>query len=117
MVTSVDPLNNDFPSGHVSLSVTPFLIFAYGGTQYRKMAYFLGATTVAIVFSVLYLGVHWPADVFAGFILGVAAVVAARSERVQMTIDRYVRIVSQKLLREKPEASTEAATNPRQEQR
>lgn len=102
MVTSVDPLDNDFPSGHVSLSVTPFLIFAYAGIHYRRMAYFLGVTAVAIVFSVLYLGVHWPADVFAGFLLAVGATVAARSEKIQMTIDRYVRIVSQRLFKEKP---------------
>lgn len=106
MVTSVDPLDNDFPSGHVSLSVTPFLLFAFSGIQYRRMTYFLGWATLAIVFSVLYLGVHWPADVFAGFILAVAATVAARNERIQMTIDRYVRLVSQKLLREKPEEAS-----------
>ena len=117
MVTSVDPLNNDFPSGHVSLSVTPFLIFAYAGIQYRGMSYFLGVTTVAIVFSVLYLGVHWPADVFAGFILGVGAVVAARSERIQMTIDRYVRIISRKLFKDRTESTAEAATTPEQKQR
>ncbi|OGS56881.1 MAG: hypothetical protein A3K60_01645 [Euryarchaeota archaeon RBG_19FT_COMBO_56_21] len=105
MVTSVDPLDNDFPSGHVSLSVTPFLLFAYAGVQYRRMSYFLGGATIAIAFSVLYLGVHWPADVFAGFILAVAATVAARNERIQMRIDRYVRIISRKLFREKPEGA------------
>jgi len=106
MVTSVDPLDNDFPSGHVSLSVTPFLIFAYAGIHYRRMSYFLGITTVAIVFSVLYLGVHWPADVFAGFLLAVGATVAARSEKIQMTIDRYVRIISQRLFKDKSEAES-----------
>jgi len=107
MVTSVDPLNNDFPSGHVSLSVTTFLVFAYAGSWYKRLTYFLAGACVAIVFSVLYLGVHWPADVFAGFLLAVGATVAARSDRIQMGIDRYVRIVSQKLFREKkpPETS------------
>lgn len=103
MVTSVDPLNNDFPSGHVSLSVTTFLVFAYAGTWYRKFAYFLAGACVAIVFSVLYLGVHWPADVFAGFLLAVGATVAARSDRIQMGIDRYVRIISQRLFKEPKE--------------
>lgn len=111
MVTSVDPLDNDFPSGHVSLTVTTFLVFAYAGIQYRRLSYFLGAATVGIAFSVLYLGVHWPADVFAGFLLAVGATVAARSDRIQMTFDRYVRIISRKLFREVPEpaASSEGS--------
>ncbi len=101
MVTSVDPLNNDFPSGHVSLSTTTFLVFAYAGSRYRKFSYFLGGSTIAVVFAVLYLGVHWPADVFAGFLVAVGATVAARSDGIQMTIDRYVRIISRRLLNEK----------------
>lgn len=100
MVTSIDTLNNDFPSGHVSLSVTTFLVFAYAGSAYRRFSYFLAGATAAIVFAVLYLGIHWPADVFAGFLVAVGSTVAARSDRVQMTIDRYVRMVSQKLLGE-----------------
>jgi membrane-associated phospholipid phosphatase len=101
MVTSVDPLNNDFPSGHVSLSTTTFLVFAYAESRYRKFSYFLGGSTIAVIFAVLYLGVHWPADVFAGFLVAVGATVAARSDRVQMTIDRYVRIISRRLFNEK----------------
>jgi membrane-associated phospholipid phosphatase len=97
MVTSVDPLNNDFPSGHVSLAVTTLLIFSYGGVAYRKFSYFLTAATAAIVFAVLYLGVHWPADVFAGFLVAVFAFTAAGSEKIQMTIDRYVRAVTQRV--------------------
>lgn len=103
MVTSIDPLNNDFPSGHVSLSVTTFLVFAYAGTWYKKFTYFLAGACVAIVFAVLYLGVHWPADVFAGFLLAVGATVAARSDRIQMSIDRYVRKISLMLFGEEKE--------------
>lgn len=108
MVTSVDPLNNDFPSGHVSLAVTTLLIFAYAGRQYRSLYYFLIFATISIVFAVLYLGVHWPADVFAGFLLAVFTVVAANSEKVQMTIDRYVRGLNDRIFREKtvPEPMT-----------
>jgi membrane-associated phospholipid phosphatase len=101
MVTSIDPLNNDFPSGHVSLSVTAFLIFATAGTTYRRFSYFLGAATVATVVAVLCLGIHWPADVLAGFLVGIFAAMAARNERIQMTMDRWVRAVSDRIF--KPE--------------
>lgn len=101
MVTSVDPLNNDFPSAHVSLSTTTFLVFVYAGSGYRRFSYFLGGSTIAVVIAVLYLGVHWPADVFAGFLVAVGVTVAARSDRIQMTIDRYVRIISRRLLNER----------------
>lgn len=97
MVTSVDPLNNDFPSGHVSLTTTTLLVFAYAGPQYKRFTVFLGAATAAIVFSVLILGVHWPADVVAGFLLGVGATVAARADKVQTTVDRYVRALNERL--------------------
>jgi membrane-associated phospholipid phosphatase len=75
-------------------------VFVYAGTQYRRFSYFLGGATVAIVFAVLYLGIHWPADVFAGFVVAVAATVAARSDKVQMTVDRYVRRASRWLFKD-----------------
>ena len=105
MVTSVDPLNNDFPSGHVSLSVTAFLIFATAGTTYRRFSYFLGAATVATVVAVLCLGIHWPADVLAGFLVGIFAAMAARNERIQMTMDRWVRAVSDRIFKPEEEGS------------
>lgn len=97
MVTSVFSLNNDFPSGHVSLAVTTFLVFATAGVGYRKFSYFLGGSAVAIVIAVLYLGIHWPADVFAGFLVAIGTTVAARTDKIQMTIDRWVRSLSEKI--------------------
>jgi len=110
MVTSVDPLNNGFPSGHVSLAVTTLLVFATKRQEYRRFYYFLICAIVCIAFSVLYLGIHWPADVFAGCLVAVAATVASRSEKIQMTVDRYVRALSQRLFKEK---ETEALSPPR----
>jgi membrane-associated phospholipid phosphatase len=105
MVTNIDPLNNDFPSGHVSLSVTAFLIFATAGTSYRRFSYFLGAAMVATVIAVLCLGIHWPADVVAGFLVGIFAAVAARNDRIQMTIDGWVRAISDRILKPAEEVS------------
>lgn len=97
MVTNVDPLNNDFPSAHVSIITITLLTFGYGGAHFRKLYYFLVATTALVVFAVLYLGIHWPADVFAGFVVAVFAFVAAGNDRVQMTLDRYVRAANLRL--------------------
>lgn len=115
MVTSVDPLNNDFPSGHVSLMVTTLLVFAFAGREYRAFTYFLIFATVTISFAVLYLGIHWPADVFAGFVLGVLAVVIARTRRVQMTVDRHIRMLNAKLFKERPMGSADSASSPKPE--
>ena len=101
IVTSVDPLNNDFPSAHISLVVTALLVLISAGVDYRRYYYFVACAAIAITFSVLYLGVHWLADVFAGFVLAIGAYIVSGNERVQMTFDRYVRTLSAKLARKK----------------
>jgi membrane-associated phospholipid phosphatase len=104
VVTSVDPLDNDFPSGHVSLIVTTLLVLVAAGRDYKTYYYFVGLATAAIVFAVLYLGVHWIADVFAGFLLAVGATVLSKNERVAMGFDRLVRRISAKIFKENVEA-------------
>ena len=98
VVTSVDPLNNDFPSGHVSIVLTTMLVLGSAGWGRRGYVYFLAASVVGIVFAVLYLGVHWLADVFGGFVLAVGATMLASNEKVLMKIDRQVRKVSERLI-------------------
>lgn len=100
MVTGVDPLNNDFPSGHVSLVLTPLLVLGTAREDYKVYYRFLVAACVGIVFAVLYLGVHWLADVFGGFALGIGAYLISGNERVQMTVDRYFRAVTVRLVGE-----------------
>ncbi len=104
MVTSIDPLNNDFPSAHVSLVVTALLVLVYAGVDYRRYYYFVAFAAVGITFSVLYLGVHWLADVFGGFALAVVAYVISGNERIQMAFDRHVRALTRKIFKEKDPA-------------
>ncbi len=99
IVTSIDPLNNDFPSAHISLVVTALLILVSAGVDYRRYYYFVSLAAVGIAFSVLYLGVHWLADVFAGFVLAIGAYIFSGNERVQMTFDRYIRTISSRFSR------------------
>jgi len=97
MVTGIDPLDNDFPSAHVSIMVITILTCHYSGERWRKVYIFAVASTALVVFAVLYLGIHWPADVFSGFLAAIFAFAVATSERVQMTIDRYVRTANRRL--------------------
>jgi membrane-associated phospholipid phosphatase len=105
VVTSVDPLNNDFPSGHVSIVLTTLLVLMSAGWARRGYVYFLAASVVGIVFAVLFLGVHWLVDVFAGMVLAVGATMLASNERVQMTVDRYVRRLSSRLMEDEEDVS------------
>jgi undecaprenyl-diphosphatase len=72
-----------FPSGHAMLSATCYLTLGTllaGVTEARRLkAYILGiavALTVIIGMSRVYLGVHWPTDVLAGWALGAAWAIA-----------------------------------------
>ena len=76
---AVDVTSMSFPSGHAMLSAVTYLtlgaMLARTQTQQRVRAYILGAAvllTLIIGASRVYLGVHWPTDVLAGWCLGAA---------------------------------------------
>jgi undecaprenyl-diphosphatase len=68
-----------FPSGHSALSAATFLTLAVliaslepnRGTKAMVFALAV-ALIIAVGFSRIYLGVHWPSDVLAGWCLGAA---------------------------------------------
>jgi membrane-associated phospholipid phosphatase len=66
-------IDNCFPSFHTSLAVTVALFAIRSGR--RAFAVVMTAMAAAIIFSTVYLGVHWLTDVGAGIIVGVVAYV------------------------------------------
>lgn len=76
---AVEVTSMSFPSGHAMLSAVTYLTLGalLARTQERRRArgYILGAAvvlTLLIGISRIYLGVHWPTDVLAGWCLGAA---------------------------------------------
>jgi membrane-associated phospholipid phosphatase len=73
----VTETNFAFPSGHALAAATFYPLLAYlatrGAPRAAKAVGYLLAAAVALYIGVgrLYLGVHWPSDVLAGWILGI----------------------------------------------
>jgi undecaprenyl-diphosphatase len=63
------PRSSSFPSGHATMSVACATVLS---VLVPRAAPAFVALAAAIAYSRLYLGVHWPLDVFAGAALGVA---------------------------------------------
>ncbi|MDA8226242.1 MAG: phosphatase PAP2 family protein [Desulfitobacterium hafniense] len=63
-----------FPSGHSQGAATFYLYLA---SQWKKRLIILFSLIMIITigFSRLYLGLHWPADIFGGYFIGILAVV------------------------------------------
>lgn len=75
----VDTTSMSFPSGHAMLSAITYLtigaLLARAAARAADRAYILAAAialTLLIGVSRLYLGVHWPSDVLAGWCFGAA---------------------------------------------
>lgn len=79
-----------FPSGHAMLSAVTYLtlgaLLTQGEPQRRVRAYIVGAAialTATIGLSRIYLGVHYPSDVLAGWLVGVAwALICRHAARI-----------------------------------
>jgi undecaprenyl-diphosphatase len=78
-VPAADPLlrwdvGGSLPSGHAATSAAAVVILAY---LIGRGALWLGLLAVAIGFARVYVGVHYPLDVLAGAVLGLAVGLAA----------------------------------------
>lgn len=69
--------SNSFPSGHSTISVATYFVLAIvlaGLVQRRRSRAMIHAVATLLILSIgfsrVYLGVHWPTDVLAGWALG-----------------------------------------------
>ena len=70
------PATYSFPSGHATVSFACATVLALA---VPRLAWPLYALAVLISFSRVYVGVHYPFDVLAGAVLGVAIAIALRT--------------------------------------
>jgi len=72
-VRVVDPfLDNDFPSLHAALSVMALMVVVFR-TNLHRYKVFAAVSTAAILFSTVYLGIHWIIDLVAGAVLALVS--------------------------------------------
>ena len=69
------PATHSFPSGHATVSFACATVLALAVPRLRVPLYVLAAL---IAFSRVYVGVHYPLDVLAGAVLGIALATALR---------------------------------------
>lgn len=77
----VDVGNNSFPSGHAMVSLVIYGLIGYilatKFPQHRKLIFICTIILILLIgFSRLYLGVHWPTDVAAGYAAGLVWLIA-----------------------------------------
>lgn len=90
MIMEVDPLDNCFPSGHVSVpvSIVLMLLPMRKHRAYGRFIVFMMALSVLITISVLYLGIHWSIDVLGGILLALLAVWLSRKRWFVKRVER-----------------------------
>ncbi len=89
VVLLVDRLNDCFPSGHISLTLS-LMFMAFLRTDNRMFRAISTAVFVFTVFSVIYLGIHWLTDVFGGMVLALGAYYASVNPRVRVFLGRAI---------------------------
>lgn len=81
LVMSMDPLNNDFPSGHISLLLTTLIILS-SSHYHRRYTHFVMWGLIFVSVAILYLGIHWIMDILGGIALAVGVVLLVGNTRL-----------------------------------
>jgi undecaprenyl-diphosphatase len=76
------PSDASFPSGHAMISMTVYGLAAWLlAERYPRWRRLILLVAVLLIFSIglsrVYLGVHWPSDVLAGFLFGLLIITAS----------------------------------------
>jgi undecaprenyl-diphosphatase len=81
------PHSRSFPSGHTATSFACATVIALLVPRAAPLVYLLA---LAISYSRLYVGVHWPSDVLGGIVVGVltALLLLAAARRLSMPLRR-----------------------------
>jgi undecaprenyl-diphosphatase len=69
------PLDGSFPSGHAATSFAAATVLTFARPRWAPAFYLLA---LAIGFSRVYVGVHYPLDIVGGAVLGIGVAVALR---------------------------------------
>ncbi|MEZ3164102.1 phosphatase PAP2 family protein [Halorubrum sp. RMP-47] len=77
LTAAVASNTNVFPSLHTSLSVAVLAVAWRSRRTHPRWTPVAAAVAAAVVFSTMYLGIHWLTDVVVGVALGVGSVIAA----------------------------------------
>lgn len=85
LTTSINVNTNVFPSLHTSLAVTVVFLAWYTRDSYPGWFYVSALLGGSVVFSTMYLGLHWVSDVVAGFVLAFASVTVASRMAAEKT--------------------------------
>lgn len=80
---------NSFPSGHMTFFFALFLVVFYT-TKDKNVAWWFLGLTVAMGLARIYCGVHWPADIFGGAIIGLLSAWAVRKILPQQEVRESV---------------------------
>jgi membrane-associated phospholipid phosphatase len=68
--------NNCLPSLHTAMTI--LIAYTVSLTDNKKYFYFTTACAILVIFSVIYLMIHWILDILAGFILAIGVILILR---------------------------------------